>query len=165
MSYIQDNLMDGETLVHMGHQAIYKYLPYYALCIVCCSLFFVTSGGLSYGLAFTGIAGFVLTSLYYGSIEFGITNKRVIVKKGLLNISTFELGLNVIESVKVEQSLTHRILDVGNITIIGMGSSPELVDNVKGPKKFKEHFQKQKSKCANQLNAVFMAQMQSSQKQ
>ena len=161
MSYVSENLMSNEELIYMGHQAIYKYLPYYAICVFMCSLFLMTSGTISYVFALAGVLGFILVSLFYGSIEFGITNKRVIVKKGLFNISTFELGLNVIESVKVEQSLSHRILDIGNITIIGMGSSPELVDNVKHPKQFREHFQNQKAKNAQQLNAVLMAQVQS----
>lgn len=160
MSYVSQNLMPNEELIYMGHQAIYRYLPYYAMCVFMCSLFLVTSGTVSYVFALMGIFGFILVSLFYGSIEFGITNKRVIVKKGLFNIATFELGLNVIESVKVEQSLPHRILDIGNITIIGMGSSPELVNNVKFPRVFREHFQNQKAKNSQQLNAVLMAQVQ-----
>ena len=57
-----------------------------------------------------------------------------------------ELALNVIESVKIEQSFIGRIFNVGDITIVGMGASPEFIHSVKRPVKFKEEFYKQKGR-------------------
>jgi uncharacterized membrane protein YdbT with pleckstrin-like domain len=79
-------------------------------------------------------------------VEFGITDRRVIVKKGLFSITTIELALNVIESVKIEQSFIGRVFNVGDITIVGMGASPEFIHSVKRPIRFKEEFYKQKSR-------------------
>ena len=42
--------------------------------------------------------------------EFVITNRRIIIKKGLIARNTFEMNLSKIESVNVDQSVMGRII-------------------------------------------------------
>ena len=51
--------------------------------------------------------------------EFVITNKRVVVKIGLISRKTFEMNLNKIETVNVDQSIIARILGMARYASSG----------------------------------------------
>jgi uncharacterized membrane protein YdbT with pleckstrin-like domain len=72
--------------------------------------------------------------------EFVITNRRVIIKKGLIKIWTFEMGLNKIETVFVNQSVMGRILNYGTITVVGNGGTREQFDCIQHPLRFRLEF-------------------------
>ena len=73
--------------------------------------------------------------------EFVITNKRVIVKVGLIRRKTLEMNLQKIESVNVEQSIMGRILGYGTVTIVGTGGTKESFTDIKRPLMFRRKFQ------------------------
>jgi uncharacterized membrane protein YdbT with pleckstrin-like domain len=73
--------------------------------------------------------------------EFAVTNRRVIVKTGLISRRTLEMNLNKIESVNVDQSIFGRILGYGTITIIGTGGTRESFPDISDPLKFRKKFQ------------------------
>lgn len=73
--------------------------------------------------------------------EFAITNKRVIVKTGLIRRRTVELNLAKIESVNVNQSILGRILGFGSIQIVGTGGTRESFTNIRKPLTFRKKFQ------------------------
>ena len=73
--------------------------------------------------------------------EFAITNKRVIVKTGLIRRKTVELNLTKIESVNVNQSILGRILGFGSIQIVGTGGTRESFTNIRKPLRFRKKFQ------------------------
>lgn len=73
--------------------------------------------------------------------EFAITNKRVIIKTGLISRKTFEMNHSKIESVNVDQSILGRILGYGTISIVGSGGTKEVFPNIKSPLKFRKKFQ------------------------
>lgn len=73
--------------------------------------------------------------------EFAITNKRVIIKIGLISRRTLEMNLSKIESVNVDQGILGRILDYGTIRIFGTGGTKESFPNIKQPIKFRKKFQ------------------------
>jgi uncharacterized membrane protein YdbT with pleckstrin-like domain len=73
--------------------------------------------------------------------EFAITNKRVVIKTGLISRKTVELNLNKIESVNVDQTIMGRIFGFGNITIIGIGGTREFFVNIRKPLEFRKKFQ------------------------
>lgn len=75
------------------------------------------------------------------SDEFAITNKRVIIKTGLISRHTLELNLSKIESVNINQSIWGRILGYGSIQIIGTGGTRETFINIKRPLLFRKKFQ------------------------
>ncbi|MEI6139265.1 MAG: PH domain-containing protein [Mariniphaga sp.] len=73
--------------------------------------------------------------------EFAITNKRVVIKTGLISRKTVELNLSKIESVNVDQTIMGRIFEFGNITIIGIGGTHEFFVNIRKPLEFRKKFQ------------------------
>lgn len=73
--------------------------------------------------------------------EFVITNRRIIIKTGIIGRETFEMNLSKIESVNVDQSIMGRILNYGSITIIGSGGTKETFHKIAKPLAFRKAFQ------------------------
>lgn len=73
--------------------------------------------------------------------EFVITNRRIIIKTGIIGRETFEMNLSKIESVNVDQSIMGRILNYGSITIIGSGGTRETFHKIAKPLAFRKAFQ------------------------
>ena len=73
--------------------------------------------------------------------EFVITNKRVIIKTGLISRRTLEMNLSKIESVNIDQGVLGRILGFGTIRIIGTGGTKEAFPNIRQPLVFRKRFQ------------------------
>ena len=73
--------------------------------------------------------------------EFTITNKRVIIKTGLISIKTVEINLQRIESVNVDQSILGRLLGFGDIDIVGTGGTREKFRNIVQRLRFRKRFQ------------------------
>lgn len=76
-------------------------------------------------LFFMVIVGFSLihSIIYYFNSDFILTDRRVMSKFGLLSRTTSEQRLSKVESIHVYQSLLGRLLNFGNVTITGTGSS------------------------------------------
>jgi uncharacterized membrane protein YdbT with pleckstrin-like domain len=73
--------------------------------------------------------------------EFVITNKRVIIKTGLISRRTFEMNHSKIESVNVDQGILGRILGYGTIRIVGSGGTKEIFPRINRPLTFRKKFQ------------------------
>ena len=56
-------------------------------------------------------------------IEQGVTNRRVIFKKGIIGRHTEEMFLNSVETVEIRQSIWDRILGYATIMVTGRGVS------------------------------------------
>ncbi|ESQ75478.1 PH domain-containing protein [Asticcacaulis sp. AC402] len=87
-------------------------------------LFHFISNGLFFViLALVALGGFVNALIYYFNSDFVLTDRRVIAKFGLLSRTTSEQRLSKVESIHVYQSFLGRLLNYGNITVTGTGSS------------------------------------------
>ncbi len=84
---------------------------------------------------------FIAPALKRWSDEFVITNKRIIIKTGLFSRQTFEMNLNKIESVNVDQSIFGRMFGYGTITIIGTGGTRESFTEIGNAVEFRKKFQ------------------------
>lgn len=84
---------------------------------------------------------FLLPIIDIWTSEFAITNKRVIIKTGLIARKTVEMNLQKIESVNVDQSILGRILGYGTIQLIGTGGTRETFKGIKKPITFRKVFQ------------------------
>lgn len=84
---------------------------------------------------------FILPLIHYYTSEYVITNRRVIIKVGLIARQTLEMNLSKIESVNVNQSILGRILGYGSITIIGTGGTQESFHGISSPMTFRQRFQ------------------------
>ena|SRR5690349_4219473 len=126
MSYVDTNLMKGEQVVHRAqlHWAIY------------------ISGAI---LSFLVIGLPLLLAAYIRqrTTEMAVTNKRVIIKTGLISRRTVELNLSKVENVAVDQGILGRMLDYGTITVVGTGGTREVFAHVLSPLQFRRAVQEQ----------------------
>jgi uncharacterized membrane protein YdbT with pleckstrin-like domain len=77
------------------------------------------------------------------SSEFAVTNRRVIVKVGLVYRRTLELVLAKVETVGVEQSIMGRVLNYGTIVVTGTGGTKEPFKDIANPLEFRRKVQSQ----------------------
>jgi len=72
--------------------------------------------------------------------ELVMTNRRIIAKFGLVSRNTFELNLSKIESIRVEQGILGRILNYGDVFVIGTGGSKEPITRISHPLEFRRRY-------------------------
>src|SRR3954470_9954798 len=75
------------------------------------------------------------------SNEFAITNKRIIIKEGLISRLSLEINILKVESVAVQQTILGRILGYGNMIVRGTGGTNEPFINIANPLEFRRRFQ------------------------
>jgi uncharacterized membrane protein YdbT with pleckstrin-like domain len=69
--------------------------------------------------------------------ETDVTNLRVVHKSGFIKRRTFEMSLDKVESVDVNQSIPGRIFNYGDVTILGVGEGRETIANIASPLAFR----------------------------
>jgi uncharacterized membrane protein YdbT with pleckstrin-like domain len=69
--------------------------------------------------------------------ETDVTNLRVVHKSGFIQRRTFEMSLDKVESVDVTQSILGRILNYGDVTILGVGEGKETISTITSPLRFR----------------------------
>ena len=84
---------------------------------------------------------FIAPLIAQATSEFAITNKRIIIKVGLISRRTLEMNLTKIESVNVNQSILGRMLGYGTIVVIGTGGTKEPFASISDPMTFRKKFQ------------------------
>src|SRR6266700_7309204 len=75
--------------------------------------------------------------------EFAVTNKRVLIKTGLIRCHSLETLLSKIESIGVTQGILGRLLDFGPIVVSGTGGSKEPFHRIADPMRFRRKVQEQ----------------------
>jgi len=76
---------------------------------------------------------FVSEWLRRHATEIVVTDRRVILKRGLLSHYTVEMNVAKIETVDVRQSIWGRILNYGTVIVRGTGAGIEPLRGVGGP--------------------------------
>ena len=67
------------------------------------------------------------------SSEFAVTNKRFIVKRGVLSRKILEMNLRQIETVSVDQGLLQKMLNYGTVTVTGTGGTKQVLPRIAHP--------------------------------
>jgi uncharacterized membrane protein YdbT with pleckstrin-like domain len=160
LSYVEKNLIEGEQVVF---QTNHHWIVMLGTFVLGLALDVVGIAGLIYllnqrdwapasrnvallGAAVAVIAGSLLT--LYGTMkrnatEMVVTNKRVIVKTGILKRNTFEMLLSRIESIGVQEPVLGRMLGYGTVILRGVGGTPDEFDLIANPLAFRSHVQEQ----------------------
>jgi uncharacterized membrane protein YdbT with pleckstrin-like domain len=146
MSYVESNLIPGEQVLYKTglHWIVFFWPVFFAV--------FFGLGGLP--LLFmreSAIVGFLLLVfagllvllgyLTRKATEMAVTNKRIVIKTGLVSRRTFELLLSKVESIGVEEGLLGRMLGYGSVVVRGTGGTPEPFKNVAHPLEFRRQVQ------------------------
>lgn len=74
-------------------------------------------------------------------LEQGLTNKRVILKRGIISRSTDEMKLRSIETVEIKQGIFGRIFGFGTVKVTGRGTSALLFPNIDDPMRVKREIE------------------------
>ena len=148
--YIDEILQPGEKVLYSTNAHWMFFLPAIAAWIVALVLLLfshlVAADMLM--LVFLSLAAVVaLAALYWTftgwfhrwTTETDVTNLRVVHKTGFIKRRTFEMSLDKVESVDVNQSILGRILNYGNVTVRGVGEGAETITTIASPLDFRNH--------------------------
>jgi uncharacterized membrane protein YdbT with pleckstrin-like domain len=170
MSYVEQNLITGEKVLYKtGLHWVVLVGPIAAGVLFGLPGLALVIGGIVAQSGPSGVAGFVLVVLaavciLWGFLlrratEFAVTNKRVIIKTGMLRRKTFELLLPKVESIAVDEAAFGRMLGYGSVVVRGTGGTHEPFAKVSHPMEFRRQVQQQiesseQAKFKGQLVAV-----------
>lgn len=93
--------------------------------------------------ALVGIYWLLTAYIKYRTSEFGITDKRVLMKTGFVSRNSLEIFLRKLEAINVNQTVPGRILNYGTLVIIGTGGTEDFYFNVPDPLGFRKRVQQQ----------------------
>ena len=159
MSYMEKNLAGGEIVVYKtGCHWIVIFWPLVCGAVLGFVGFVFFAGGwmatrnggryegaLVWGaLALLGavalIAGGIIRRL---ATEVAVSNKRVLIKTGLLSRRSVEVLLPKVESIGVDEPFLGRILGYGSVIVRGTGGTFETFDQIARPNELRRQVQEQ----------------------
>ncbi|HEY2460998.1 MAG TPA: PH domain-containing protein [Candidatus Acidoferrum sp.] len=167
MSYVEKNLVPGETLLYeTRHHWIVLLGPLF-LSLILGALgvwllwgamqsrnggnnFASTVGMGPEGMSVAAVIVLViaLAIFLYGNAkrnatEMAVTNRRVLIKTGMASRRTLDLMLSRVESIGVEESVTGRMMGFGTVIVRGTGGTPEQFVMIAHPQEFRRAVQEQ----------------------
>jgi uncharacterized membrane protein YdbT with pleckstrin-like domain len=152
MEYIDDNLMSGEQVVYRTklHWIILLVPIIFAIIFAVIALIMIFAGGdaaaVGYFFLFLFLAAiiWVISSfISFKTSEFGITNKRVLVKVGWIQRHSLEILLTKVEGIGVNLGILGRVLGYGTIVVTGTGGTKEPFHKIDAPLEFRKRVQEQ----------------------
>ncbi len=147
--YIDDILQPGEKVLYSTNAHWVFFAPAIGAWIVVAVLLILsrittTEGlivlclGAAAVMAALGLFWTIRAWFHRMTTETDITDHRVVHKTGFITRHTFEIPLDKIASVDVDQSILGRILNYGSVTIIGVGEgSTRTIDTIASPLAFR----------------------------
>ena len=146
--YIDEILQPGEKLLYSTNVHWIFYLPAIGAWLVAVALLvvarmFIQDFVVLFCLAAAAIAGLAALYLTFRAwfrrwtTETDVTNLRVVHKEGFIKRQTFEMSLDKVESVDVSQSIMGRLLNYGDVTILGVGEGRKKIETIASPLAFR----------------------------
>lgn len=158
MSYIQKNLLNNEKVIYFTHVhwiifALPAFLMLFAFAMsiygsqifrISLPFFYISMSQLvTFFLLMTAIITFFDALIRYLTSEYGITNKRVLIKTGWIRRNSLELFLDKVEAIYVDQSILGRILNFGTLRVVGTGGTQDPFFYIPDPLAFRKIAQQQ----------------------
>jgi uncharacterized membrane protein YdbT with pleckstrin-like domain len=146
--YIDEILQPGEKVLYSTNAHWIFFLPAIIGWIVA-GVFLVLSGLVPAGpsvliclslAAIAAVAALYKTAtawFHRWTTETDVTNFRVVHKTGFVKRQTFEMSVDKVESVDVNQSILGRILNYGDVTVLGVGEGGKTLDMIASPLSFR----------------------------
>ena len=146
--YIDEILQPGEKVLYSTNAHWMFYLPAIGAWIVVLALLILSRMTTVDGLVLFCLASaavVALAALYWTvkawfqrlTTETDVTNLRVVHKTGFITRKTFEMSLDKVESVDVYQSIMGRILNYGDVMILGVGEGKQKIETIASPLAFR----------------------------
>ncbi len=152
-TYAEGSLTKGENIRYVARVSLWNYWFNFfgGLVLLIGALYGVWSSysklkGDSMGSVLgtmSGIAAFIAVIILIWpllarrSTELVITDRRVVVKLGLISTHSIEIRFEKIETVRVTQGLLGRMLNFGDIIITGTGSTFDPIPDISSPLAFR----------------------------
>jgi uncharacterized membrane protein YdbT with pleckstrin-like domain len=159
LGYIENNLVPGEKVIYKtGYHWIVIFwsivlsLLFAAAGIAALYEAFSDSQKADYKQAFEigGSVALILAAIVLmqgiirrGSTEVAVSNKRVLIKTGILARKSIEVLLGKVESIGVQESGLGRVLGYGSVTVRGTGGTLETFHDISHPDEFRRQVQGQ----------------------
>jgi uncharacterized membrane protein YdbT with pleckstrin-like domain len=148
--YIDDILQPGEKVLYSTNAHWIFFLPAIGAWIVAAVLLVLSRMTTTESLILVCVAASVVVAVvalvltakawfHRWTTETDVTNLRVVHKTGFIKRRTFEMSLDKVESVDVNQSILGRILNYGSVTVRGVGEGAETIDTIASPLDFRNH--------------------------
>ena len=156
--YIRETLLKDEKLVYVARP---HWIVFFASVTAILMALMISQFGPSYFSLQIKVAGYDIYQLlamlvffvglcwltqacvrYYTS-EYGITDKRVLMKTGWIQRNSLEIFLRKLEAIHVNQTILGRILNYGTIVIIGTGGTEDRYSYIPDPLGFRKRVQEQ----------------------
>ncbi len=121
MSYIEESLSTGEKVEGLFRLHWFAWVPMVMWIIL--------------GIPTLGLTWFIALYefLRLRFLEQGVTNKRVILKRGIISRKTEEMKLTSIETVEIDQGVFGRLFGFGTVKITGRGVSDFVFKGINDP--------------------------------
>jgi len=147
--YIDEILQPGERVLYSTNAHWIFYFPAILAWIVALGFLVLTpqvsADGLGRVLCLAAAGVVAIAALFWTikgwfhrfTTETDVTNLRVVHKTGFIKRRTFEMALDKVESVDVNQTILGRILNYGDVTINGVGEGRETIRTIASPLAFR----------------------------
>ena len=141
MSYLERVLQPGEQVRRISSIHWIVCWPGVAVAVLAVVAYWLSDTRLlpglwryiAYAIALGAVVLLVQEWLRWWTTEMAVTNRRVIYKNGLIWRQTNEMNMDKVESVQIDQSILGRVLDYGNVTILGTGAGFETMHIIGSP--------------------------------
>ena len=148
--YIDDILQPGEKVLYSTNAHWVFYWRAIAAWVLALVLLVLSRATITEGiilLCLSASAVVAIAALYWTATawfhrwttETDVTNMRVVHKTGFIKRRTFEMSLDKVESVDVNQSILGRLLNYGSVTVRGVGEGAETINTIASPLDFRNH--------------------------
>jgi len=148
MGYIDKNLMQGEKIIYRTKLHWILFLGPVILFVIGIILMFnhdsAPAGAI---LLFVAIIWVIAGLISRATSEFGIRDKRVLIKVGWIRRDSLETLLTKVEGIQVKQGILGRILNCGTIVISGTGGTHSPFKKITDPITFRKIAQEQINKA------------------
>jgi uncharacterized membrane protein YdbT with pleckstrin-like domain len=148
--YVEQGLSQGEAVRYTARLSLWKY-PWHFLIGAALALTGVVKslaslnhsdaggGGTVFflGLLLVGAGVFLWPLLARRSTELVITDRRLIVKYGVISTQSIEIRFDKIETVRVSQGLVGRLLNYGDVVVTGTGSTFDPIGGIADALRFR----------------------------
>ena len=141
MSYVQRVLQPGEQVRHISSIHWIVYWPGVALALLAVVAYWLSETRLlpgiwlytAYALALVAVVLLIKQWFQLWVTKIAVTDRQVIYKKGLIRRQTNEMNMDKVESVQIDQTILGRMLNYGDVTILGTGEGFETLRTIASP--------------------------------
>ena len=149
MGFVDESLLPGETIVYRAHVhwKVFVLPAFFAVA----SLGLIVASLVVPVIAWLAWVGYVLAApalvlgierwIRYSASEFAVTDRRVLIKVGVIRRHSVELLLEKVEGIGITQTIPGRLLDYGSILVTGTGGTRETFHEISSPMEFRRQVQ------------------------